>query len=78
MSAIYYTHQKPTIDPRTRCDRCSQHAKVHVTLPMFDGIYFCSHHFNVNQAALEQDALAIVDERRAGEFKTIPESVIAQ
>lgn len=78
MPAIYHTHQKPTIAPGTRCDRCPQHAKVHAILPMFDGIYFCSHHFNANRAALEQDALAIVDERRSGEYKTIPESVIAQ
>jgi len=45
-----------------RCDRCG--AQAFVLVKMVAGeLYFCSHHFNKHEKALDSMAFEIIDER---------------
>lgn len=64
MTAYYHHSETPTIPAATRCDRCPAKATVRTTLPRQQGtLYFCGHHYIVHAPQLDQDALAIEDER---------------
>lgn len=63
MTAYVHYSETPTIPPATRCDSCIQKAAVRATFPWQGTLYFCGHHYVQHAPQLDQEALAIEDER---------------
>lgn len=63
MTAYINKSSKPTIALGTQCESCIQVAQVRVTMHSGTQLYFCGHHYRNHEEALEDQALAIEDER---------------
>lgn len=63
MTAYVHYSETPTIPPATRCDSCTRKAAVRATFPWQGTLYFCGLHYVRHALKLDQEALAIEDER---------------